>query len=59
MRPFTPFMNRKYPKACGGVAVAPDDKERLQSMLLPVSAPIAWDRGACCNDLTTDDVERG
>lgn len=52
-------MNKKYPKACGGVAGTPDDEESLQRMLLPVYAPIAWGRGTCCDNLATDDIERG
>lgn len=60
-------MKKKYPKACGRVgtpweqsqAETLGDKEGLQRTLLPVYASIAWGREACCNNLSTDDVEQG
>lgn len=53
------FMNKKYPKACGGLAVTPGDKEGLQRMLMSVFASTAWGRVACCNSLSTGDIEQG
>lgn len=53
------FVNKKYPKACGGLAVTPGDNEGLQRMLLPVYAPIVWGSRVCSNNLSTDDAEQG